>query len=501
MKKQFGQVFTPQHIVQQMLDHVGFTEDNDTILSQRIMEPSFGQGVFLIEISRRIVTAGKRNGWTEPQILEHLRDNLHGIELDENLYTEGVRALNALCETEGLGESFDWPGLHHGNALHFRDSLSGQFNLVIGNPPYVRIHNIPAEERAVLKDFTLTTGTTDLYIAFFELGIGFLAPNGRLAYITPNTFMKNASQKAFRAFVINHNLLDGLTDYRSEKIFSDADTYASITYLTQRQGSNPDTERFVDYLLLESGQKFQNRVPVKDLASPAGSAWNLADPQGVMLTQRSRTRSLGDVAFVMNGLGTHQNNVFIDSHPTDSELENGLRLFNGSRVEPEILRPVVKISTYKGEPITSLALFPYKKVEGRYMPLSEDELSQRYPKAYAYLLTHKDALEGRVMEDSATRWYQYGRSQGLTMIDEEKVTLGLVIKPGHRAQAHVVPAGTLAYSGFVTAPKPDSGYSIEDILTLYRSEEFSQYANIVGKDMSGGYTALSAPQAKAYRID
>ena len=51
--------------------------------------------------------------------------------------------------------------------------------------------------------------------------------SGRLAYITPNSFLRNTSQKKFRNYLVNEGLLDAIYDFKDSKIF-DADTYTCI---------------------------------------------------------------------------------------------------------------------------------------------------------------------------------------------------------------------------------------------------------------------------------
>ena len=81
--KTLGQVFTPDYIVDRMLDEVGYTSGN--ILDKKIMEPAFGHGVFLIHIIERLIEECKKNSLTDSQIEKQL-SNVYGIELDKDCF-------------------------------------------------------------------------------------------------------------------------------------------------------------------------------------------------------------------------------------------------------------------------------------------------------------------------------------------------------------------------------------------------------------------------------
>ena len=88
------------------------------------------------------------------------------------------------------------------------------------NPPYVRIHNIESEYRNLVKHFRFADGTTDLYIVFYDIGIQMLKPNsGKLGYISPNSFLRNTSQKKFRNYLIDNQLLSKLSEKTPAKCF------------------------------------------------------------------------------------------------------------------------------------------------------------------------------------------------------------------------------------------------------------------------------------------
>lgn len=475
-KRLHGQVFTPPLIVQRMLDTAGYV--GDTVLTHTLWEPSFGEGVFLVEAVKRIIDASD----TPQEARDSIQANIHGVELDADLYATAIRTLETYASSRGVTGVVWGQNLRQGSALD--DSLSSTaYDFVVGNPPYVRIHNIPLEDRERVKSYRFTTGITDLYVAFFELGINRLAEGGILAFITPNSFMKNVSQKLFRKFLVDDCLVSELIDYRDTKVFDDADTYATITIIDKRQQNKEIT-----YTLEQANQTQTRTIPYAEINE---IAWNFADFNGVESKQRTNPNTFADKLKVQNGILTMRNGVFIDSHPREGV--GGTVIFHGYEVESEILRPIVKASKYQGEPVTARVIYPYDE-QGD--PLAETVLQNKYPKAYSYLLARKGELLTRDADKNA-QWYQYGRSQGIKALRGKKYVMSPILHRASKVELFELSEDCIVYGGFFITL-----FNNADIGTI-RAElakpEFIEYSMLVGKDMAGGYVSIKPLNMKNYR--
>ena len=138
--KTLGQVYTPNWIVSEILDSVGY--NNDTILDKYILEPSCGDGVFLIEIVSRYINIGFTNNLSKEQIAKNLEKYIYGIELDEIEYKKSIINLDNLV-IKDLSEDIKvkW-NIFNRNTLEIYKSYSDFFDFIVGNPPYIRIHNL-----------------------------------------------------------------------------------------------------------------------------------------------------------------------------------------------------------------------------------------------------------------------------------------------------------------------------------------------------------------------
>uniref|UniRef100_UPI0035947382 Eco57I restriction-modification methylase domain-containing protein n=1 Tax=Persicitalea sp. TaxID=3100273 RepID=UPI0035947382 len=195
--KKLGQVFTPSWIVNEILDSVGYF--GESILDKYILEPSSGDGAFLIEIANRYIDVCLSQGINNYTIKNRLEKYIYAIELDTKEFDKSIQNLNKLVYDKiKIKENIDWK-FYNSNTLFLYKKYLNYFDFVVGNPPYIRIHNLDINTRKTLKEnFLFSEGTFDIYLSFFEMGLQMLKENGYLGYITPNSFLHNSSYNLFR---------------------------------------------------------------------------------------------------------------------------------------------------------------------------------------------------------------------------------------------------------------------------------------------------------------
>ena len=79
---------------------------------------------------------------------------------------------------------------------------------------------------------------TDLFIAFFEIGINMLSKNGKLVYITPNSFFTSKAGSEFRNYIIEKKILTKILNLKHYKAFKNITTYTTITVLDKKNKNN-----------------------------------------------------------------------------------------------------------------------------------------------------------------------------------------------------------------------------------------------------------------------
>ncbi len=481
-KKQQGQYMTPIYIVNMILDAIGFY--GNTILDKKIMEPSFGNGIFLQEVVKRIIAVNPKE-----KITEILNENIYGIEKDEILYKEAIQNLNNILNQNQL-PSIEWKNLINGDTLLLYKNYIEKFDYVVGNPPYVNIHNIKEEYRDIIKEFKFTEGTIDLYVIFYEIGIQLLNDNGILGFITPNSFIFNKSQKKFRDYLIDKNLLKEIYNFKQSKIFEDAQTYTCICILDKKENKYLHYKEYKEKELLTEeifSYKEFNYNP-----------WILGKKEDVVFLNenKSKNKKIKDIAVIQNGISTNKDNVYIHKiyedkncsipymrkHSDNKKYVYFLEDKNIYKIESTILHRIVKESRFNGTIENTYIIYPYDYENGTL--IKEDILKSDFPFCYEYLLLKKEELVNRDM-DKNSEWYAFARSQGLRNMNNKKVVIKHLFNKNQKIIPYLLDEDIVIYSGMYTISD-----NLENIIEIYQSDDFRRYCILKGKEMQNEFIGL-----------
>ncbi len=487
--KTLGQVFTPNWIVTEILDLVGY--NSSSILDKYILEPSSGDGVFLLEIVRRYINISLSHKIDKKTIISNLEKYIYAVEIDEIEYHKSIRNLdNLVSDLLSKEIKVSWQFFHQ-NTLDFYKSYQGFFDIIVGNPPYIRIHNLELSTRAFLKEnFVFSEGTIDLYLCFFEMSFAMTKPDGLIGFITPNSYLHNSSYKLFRNYLKEAKTLRTLIDFKANKVFKGFSTYTAISVFDKN--NKGDFFEYKEYV----ANKIQPINQVK-FASLDSSDWSFAtqeDENFLLQIDKNRTSQVKDFFDVQYGFATLRDKIFIAiSEPHDDEYVK----FNGHLVEKSILKNIVKGSKFKGFlNQNEFVLFPYELINNRYKVIPEPVMQEKFPKAYQYLCSNKEELEKRDIDKNAL-WYEFGRSQGVQSIHKEKIVLSTLVNGS--INFYKLPKEVMVYSGLFIVKNQES-VSWKVIEDLLKSEEFYRYIRLTGKDFSGGYKSITSKQIKEYKL-
>lgn len=318
----------------------------------------------------------------------------------------------------------------------------GGFDVVIGNPPYVKFQNFTTTYPEVEdylsngrqgKSFyeSTQTGSYDLYVPFIEKGIALLNDNGRMGFIAPSLWVQNDYGKGLRKLVHKTGALDRWADFKSHQIFDEATTYTALQFFSNSESaevaihSAPKGDiSAIDW------QKKENRLSYKRL-DKEGAAWALL-PQGEKaLIDKINTFSfrLGDDSisedisqglisgaypiYAINKLGkgryTTQNREGV------FEIEDSIMM--NLSTGPDIKR-------YRVTDTDLHIIFPYRAHEKSADLISEKILRRDYPNAWKYLYSFREFLrtrdKGKMNHDG---WYGYSRTQNLFKQNKPKIII------------------------------------------------------------------------------
>ncbi len=189
--------------------------NGESILKKYVFEPGCGDGNFLYQIINRYIGSGLKHGLSKKEIKSGLEKYIYGIEIDECVFKQCINRLNQLSNKYGITD-VKWK-IFNDDILNFWEKKLPSFDYVVGNPPYVRIHNIDKSKISDIKNRYVfcRNGIIDLFLVFFEIGINSLKKDsGKLGFITPNSFIHNSTYVDFRGYLKNEGLIKELINFK-----------------------------------------------------------------------------------------------------------------------------------------------------------------------------------------------------------------------------------------------------------------------------------------------
>ncbi len=459
--KTIGQVFTPSFIVDAILNYCNYS--GCSIIGKHIIDNSCGDGAFLRIIVQRYIDACLEYGLSNNDIVFHLQTYIHGIDNDKIAYDSCLDNLNSVALDNGL-EGVEWD-IYHENALTCK-RFDNQMDYVVGNPPYVRVHNLEDSYNEVKTYLFANGGMTDLYLAFFELGFNMLSPKGELCYITPSSWLSSVAANNMRNYIMQHQNLLELIDLEHFQAFENATAYTMISHF--QKGKNDGQFNYYTYDSDTRCRFFVERLKLEDVY--IDSNFYLSNSQNLHLLREIKTKKFTKYVSVKNGFATLADKVFIGSDIPDSP----------------ITIPVLKGSTgkwYKG-------LFPYDK-NGKPLPLSvifsNSAVKFHYQSCKEQLLKGRPEFEG---------WYLYGRTQALSDVWRKKLAVNTLVRTEKDFKLIDVNAGEGIYSGLYITTEHD--ISLHWLKTIIATPNCVEYIKLLKKYKSGGYYTFNSKDLEQY---
>jgi hypothetical protein len=466
-RKREGVVYTPPELARAMV------RLSNPRLGDAVLEPSSGRGVFVFSLAEHFLESGE----SPSACARILAETLRLCELDEAALLDLSRLWGAYWESKGVMDAPS-PELRGGDAL-FGSSDGRSFDLVLGNPPYVRLQNLAPDYRARLRTrfSSCSRGNVDLYYAFVEFS---LKSAVRTCLVIPNSWMATRSGAGLRRLILPS--LSHLVDFGQRLVFAPVRAYASIVLLDSRLTQ-------ADPVLLGSELESAGAFGVVRSRGDSifsGDRWHVAPPEADGAGESGRT--LGSIARIHSGIATLADGTF--RIRPDRVETNGAVIFRDPlsgrdlRV-PEAFAPrlvkLTKISSSSAIADSDRILFPYA---GGSL-VSEAELRRLAPDLLDYLDLRRGVLERR--DGGATEkheaWYAYGRKQGLSPLPSGAL-LGLAgmsrdgLSP-FRIDASETPR-FLFTSGFVLSPLP--GVDVEELERALSDRRLWEWLVIHGKE-------------------
>lgn len=493
------------------------------LLDLKILDPACGSGAFLnaalqqLKIEHTLIDyywsnihAGELN-FTEIEntILEN---NLYGVDINEEsveiaklslwLHTaKKNRKLTTLNNKIKCGNSLiDDPSVAGEKAFKWEKEFpevfaKGGFDVVIGNPPYVRIQQL--QQNSIdfyFKNFKTPCGKLDISILFFEKAYSLLNERGLLSFISTSQWLQTDYGKNIRKFLLDGRI-SKILDFGSLPVFKDADTYPAIFILTKNvsdlflYGKINDKEKLKTEFLNSC-----NFVKYK-LDSFSDSPWQFSEfnLKIYLDSKKIAYKELKEIAPSCIGDLTGKDEAFV--------LKN--EDVDKHQLEKSIIFPYA----YRGEEINSFStIFPKSSVIYPYDDngklITEDVLKIEFPNIFKYLSSFKEELmqrmDSRKLYANNENWYRHLRQGKRNYIMAKKIAIKGI---GTKLQCGLLDNNTIFNGANVPCIVLPLVENLEKILLcILNSKLITYYMRSICPKKLGGYYRFNSSNISSVPI-
>lgn len=490
-----GAIFTRREVVEFILDLTGYTS-NRPLHKFRLLEPSFGDGDFLLPAIERLLRAWKDATGADERTISDLHECVRAVELHSATFAKTRERILALLADNGISRAAAHGLL--GRWLIQGDFLlaepMGMIDFVIGNPPYVRQELIPD---ALISEYRVRYSTVydraDLYIPFIERSLTSLAEGGQLGFICADRWMKNRYGGPLRQLVADNFHLKIYVDMVNTDAFhDDVIAYPAITIIERakpgptRIAHRPEIKAVafsaLSAQLLSSSKPSGGAVRELEVVVAGSEPWILESSDQLALMRRLEANfPLIEEAGCKVGIGvaTGADKVFIGPFDSlDVEPDRKLPLVTTR----DILNGVVE---WRGLGV----LNPFLD-EGGLVDL------KKFPKLKKYLELHKKEIAGRhVAQKAPANWYRT-----IDRIYPSLAKTPKLVIPDIKGEAQVVYEDGRLYPHhnlyFITSDQWD----LKALQAVLLSGIARLFVSIYSTKMRGGYFRFQAQYLRRIRL-
>lgn len=403
-QKKLGAVFTPKwladKVTQTAWQHWNKLHRTGRIVKS-VADVSCGTGVFL----------SSARDYFGKEV------SLYGCDIDETSI-EFAKTLNEAYGLNARLECIDPLINLQKDSLFSSEQKNNKFDVLIGNPPYIRSQNLSSKYIQALRSkySDIISGNFDLSILFIEHALRSLSEGGIASYITTSKFMHSSYGKEICERLRTNSRILNIVDFKDAQLFPDHTTYVSVITFANLSPAKKFTvthypNKISSSTDLRKPQTFSLNTSILDKFP-----WNLATDQAQSIINKLNSPELIPINHlfpsILQGLRTGKNDVFV--------LKND----SSEGFEKKYLRTFAS-----GEEIRSLQIhrnrfqlmYPYEtESSGDIALVNETRLEQDAPNIYQYLLSKKESLVDRDLDKNGA-WYAFSRVQNLHLPQTKKI--------------------------------------------------------------------------------
>ncbi|EOH1933409.1 class I SAM-dependent DNA methyltransferase [Campylobacter jejuni] len=267
------------------------------------------------------------------------------------------------------------------------------FDLIIGNPPYIRQEEIKELKPNLAKNYKVYKGTSDIYTYFYELGFNILKSNGVLSFITSNKYTRAGYGEALREFLLkNVSILDYI-DLNGIKVFDSATVDTSILSFEKLKSKDSSFR----YLALDNenlkacGYSIDLCRDFKELSQKSLSKENFTFSDESTNSLKAKMERIGTPLKEWQGLNIYRgiltgyNEAFIISTEKRNEILENCKDEAEKERTAKLIRKMlrgrdIKRYSYEWAGLWAIGTFPSLKIDIEQYPALKQYLSQFLPR-------------------------------------------------------------------------------------------------------------------------
>lgn len=379
--------------------------------------------------------------------------------LSDGLTKEQI-AYNNQLKQKGIGDKEFEKQKFHSNAGDFIG-----FDLVIGNPPYIRQEEIKHLKPQLQKAFRIYKGTSDIYTYFYEQGHKILKHNGILSFITSNKYCRAGYGEPLREFLLEATALLYYIELNGIKVFDSASVDTSILSFIK---TTPDSTHTFDFAHpkdydTKANAPLQEYITSQSLLQSSLTKESFIFQDSTNAALKAKIEAIGtplkewDIS-INYGIKTGYNEAFIiDSTKRDEILRNCVSENERQRTS-ELIKPILRgrdikrysyewaglwiINTHNGYTTSDSSLTQSlqelqqptnltqdtriaKNTESKQVKIPPIDIND-YPALKAHLDTHWDKIAKRA--DKGTTPYNLRNCAYLEEFEKEKIVYSEIVR-------------------------------------------------------------------------
>lgn len=362
-----------------------------------------------------------------------LENNLFGVDLNEEAVeiaklslwlrtAQKNRKLNDLSNNIKCGNSLiDISELAGDKAFYWEKEFAeifanGGFDVVIGNPPYVRVEFISEDEvKYYKKKYSSATGKFDLSSLFYEKSIEILNQNGIYSIISSYQFIHTTSGIGLRKLIGDKTKTSIVIFSSDSQVFKDATTYAGIFISCKKESNVIEIQKATNELnqvnIVENFDISKSNFTSKNVIVADMSILKKIESNSNVLYGRH-------IGQAKTGVVTSADQVFYLTADEITERE----------LERELIYPIIgpnELDRWNLHQPETLCLYPYTEINGKTKLIPWSEIVRKYPNIMEYLNQNREILQGRSQGRKdyveSEKWYQLNRPREKWIYDSKKI--------------------------------------------------------------------------------